>query len=258
MYCTNCGAKVPKSAKICGNCGQPLKAVGANETPIERAAPPAPPKRLPAAVRPQPRPARRLPQGAWAVVAGLIVLASAGFWLETRGPDAAPVAAPPADEIEASSLVEEAAPPAVDIPNPTEGDPSGENFNDLISDSETARPPAGTSITLTYGWGVKETSYASDYLDAIAMEVWIDDTKWPEPMAYWSSVQERDDIDGDGIADFAVIWKYSLGNLAPGNYKMVVTITYLRPIQDGFDLDGDGNLDIYDRKETFTRTIIVE
>jgi Tol biopolymer transport system component len=65
MYCTNCGAKVPKNAKVCGNCGQPLTRKGSAPSPTQA-------KTAVASI--QARKSRRLP--AWVWVAATLAVAA--------------------------------------------------------------------------------------------------------------------------------------------------------------------------------------
>ena len=74
MYCTNCGAKVPKNAKVCGNCGQLLNRKGAASSP-------APAKGK--AADSQARSSRRVPIWVW-VAAALAVAAILGLVILTN------------------------------------------------------------------------------------------------------------------------------------------------------------------------------
>jgi hypothetical protein len=234
MYCTNCGAKVSKNAKVCGNCGQPHGAVVAREGPSARAS------RVPVSSATQPKTHRRLPSWIWVATIGVVILAAAGLWIGTR------------EQVTSGE------------PNVIAGELLIYVFN---SNSEPATMYAGTSSFLFYGWFTKEASSASEYPDQVQLKLYIDGEEWPDPMMYWSSVKEVGDQSGDGVADFQVEWRYPLhiGTNSPqqhqldtGRHEVLLKISYLQPVQDGFDVDGNGELDIYQGTETYQRTVIVQ
>jgi len=136
------------------------------------------------------------------------------------------------------------------------GSSESELFIVAVNSKEDAQVPSSGLVAITLAWAATTPEYAADWLNAIQMEFYVDGGKQANPMAYWSEIN-ADDLDNDGTNEYIVRWNYPIGQLSPGNHMVVLTLTYTRAVLDGYDSDGDGELDIYDGVKTYTRMLIV-
>ena len=86
-------------------------------------------------------------------------------------------------------------------------------------------------------------SLVADYLDALDLVVTLDGDPLADPLAHYGPVEECGDRYGDGDTDYHSACEYEVGVLGPGVHQVEAQFRLLRTVTDGFDRDGDGNLD---------------
>lgn len=225
MYCMKCGEEIPDDSKVCGYCGFKL--------PVQVAAPeaPKPVKKektaaKPAAEKPKAEPARevpvrhvkprrasgwKLPVWGWiAIGVGVVVL----VMLFSLG--------------------------------------GSSNVVELFRDCEESyRVPAGETLELHYGyWGVTGDEWIEANRAALRIYLYVNDTPGVGRQA--NPVRTRDLPCGDQENFRDDVWEdarwlhaVSTLTLGPGTHHIEVVVSLEDQVSDGFDFDGDGNIDFY-------------
>jgi hypothetical protein len=97
----------------------------------------------------------------------------------------------------------------------------------------------GTPLQITIGWAADTNAHLEEALNALSMEASIDGGPMILlPGYHWSPGEESGGL-------YISHWFYQLGILDPGIHTLEVVGTLSQPVTDGFDLDIDGQPDIY-------------
>jgi hypothetical protein len=107
-------------------------------------------------------------------------------------------------------------------------------------------------------WIADTEELVAEYIESLHIAVTLDGDPLPDPTGYWGEIYEYGDFDDDGDMDYASEWRRDLGTLSPGTHQLEITVQSLWPMIDGFDMDGDGELDEFDYDHQHRASIIVE
>lgn len=107
-------------------------------------------------------------------------------------------------------------------------------------------------------WIADTQELVAEYLESLHIAITLDGDPLPDPTTYWDKIHEYGDYDDDGDTDYASGWHHSLGTLSPGTHQLEIIVQSLWPMIDGFDSDGDGELDEFDYDYEHRVSIIVE
>jgi hypothetical protein len=245
MFCPECGKEIPDVSKVCGYCGfrlpiqsTPISPEAAEpEQPAsepargEVTAPPSakpfstpapPPTPAVAEAAPPPRTKRTLGMPLKFVAFGIlgIVVLVGGFFLVRYL-----LGLRPSAPAEVGSL-------AVDA----------EDLGDMTAvwmGAGQADIQSGEEIYLYINWSTDLESQVRDFLRTVSCIVLLDDTVLPNVDAYWSTPRQRDDLDGDGDADYATYWNYPIGTLSDGHHVAKMHCSHSETIYDGWDYYDD-------------------
>ena len=127
----------------------------------------------------------------------------------------------------------------------------------LIDEDREARVPPGTPVDLTVGWSADTPELVIKYLSALDLVVKLDGESLKGVMGRYGPVEERGDRDEDGDMDYISRWRYPVGVLSAGVHIVEAEFRLLRPVTDGMDRDGDGELDEYSGTSKLDVRIIV-
>jgi hypothetical protein len=94
------------------------------------------------------------------------------------------------------------------------------------------------------GWVTVESEQAAEYVRLTRTQLTLDGQPLGDADQYWGEVME----DPDG---YAVHWRYPLGTLEAGTHRVELSISSDTAFTDGFDSDGDGQLDFFGPGEVF-------
>ena len=115
---------------------------------------------------------------------------------------------------------------------------------------------AGREVIIRAGWGActRGLARASIHASTVSMAVVLDGAPWlivePPSHDYWNPPQSAP-ITGPNAcvmqndSSWWTEWLYSLGALEAGIYDVHFIWTFLHPLPDGGDYDGDGKIDIF-------------
>ena len=107
-------------------------------------------------------------------------------------------------------------------------------------------------------WIADTEELVAEYIESLHIAVTLDGDPLPDPTTYWGEINEWGDYDDDGDMDYASNWRRDLGTLSPGTHQLEITVQSNWPVIDGFDSDGDGELDEFDYDHQHRVWIIVE
>jgi hypothetical protein len=107
-------------------------------------------------------------------------------------------------------------------------------------------------------WIADTEELVDEYIVSTHIEITLDGDPLPDPTTYWDETSEWGDYDDDGDTDYASGWRRDLGTLSPGTHQIEITVQSNWPVIDGFDSDGDGELDEFDYDYEHRVSIIVE
>jgi hypothetical protein len=265
MRCPNCNSEVPEGKRFCGYCGQrltpaeaspraPLRDAFDDEAPTrvathvpegtpaesvsdlesartgtaEKPEPSRPGRPAPASItRPNPPSKPRLPKWVWGIVGAAVVTLVVVVMRLNRG------------EQETYEPV-----------------PEG-----ILMFETRDEIRLWTDQNLILGgnvWVADTEKLVSEYIESLQIALTLDGSALSDPTDYWSDVYACGDVDGDGDDDFASEWQHDLGTLSPGTHQLKITVRSQWPVIDGFDSDGDGELDEFDYYHEHRVSIIVE
>jgi hypothetical protein len=127
---------------------------------------------------------------------------------------------------------------------------------------DEAEVPAGANIVLYGGWEAATQELVLEFFDSVEAFIQIDGEPYSIGALFLEDVQFRD-VNEDGeesLEDTYVGYWYQppIDPLNPGQHIIEIEITYSHPITDGFDLDGDGEEDIYSETETHRLVLTVK
>lgn len=168
-------------------------------------------------------------------------LIASGVWL-SRQPAVEPGAAPP-------PVVPTQAIPPTPVPqaSPTTEPPSTLQPGAEVSvycgyiGESPVYVSIGQPVTLQWKWGAASDAYRQDYIDAAAFHLRFD-AQVVNLSAATPTLHACDQ-------QFCVTWRLPPMVLSPGSHEAILTVALSREITDGFDLDQDGNLDVYGPSE---------
>jgi len=243
MICTNCGKEVPDNAKVCGYCGHKLKVVDPLPTAIT-------PKEVPAG-----KATRTGGVPAWIWVVGGLALTALAFMLFTQFSLWVSRARQNPQSNSAVGVVQPTANEDGQSSSSSAEEPAAEGPTSVSVYSGEAEVPAGSEIELTGGWVATTPELVSEYFDSIEAYVTVDGEPRSIGTPFLAEVQEGD-YDGDGNPDYSGYWYIPMSALEAGRHVILVTIFYSYPITDGFDLDGNGEEDIYSEDEFYDLILI--
>ncbi len=98
---------------------------------------------------------------------------------------------------------------------------------------------ADQMVSLYWQWTATTDEYRQDYIDAITFFLRLDG----EPIDISTADRSLDSCEAENWP--CVTWRLEPIALQPGTHEVVMTQVFNREIQDGFDMDADGNLDTY-------------
>lgn len=124
-------------------------------------------------------------------------------------------------------------------------------------------------IVLRIGWLACTPGFVRQYQSAAHYELELDGQPLITPgknNQYYTSIEPF-----DGTFSYECLippherqrsitdWRYPLGTLTPGTYEIYFRLWFDHRVNDGYDLDGDGKLDVYEGTlQERTKTLIVE
>jgi hypothetical protein len=257
MRCPNCNSEVPEGKRFCGYCGRRLTPAEASaappvpdafdddaptqlvtgETPVEpdgrleevQPAPPPQPEEPPEAIPEEPPSPikRRSRKWAWGIVAVAVVALVAVAVLSSTG-----------------------------RPEPYQPTRA---WIDMFDTRDEIRVRADQIVVLGGNVWIADTpELVDEYIVSTHIEITLDGDPLPDPKTYWDETSEWGDYDDDGDADYSSGWQHELGTLSPGTHQIEITVQSNWPVIDGFDSDGDGELDEFDYDYEHRVSIIVE
>lgn len=118
--------------------------------------------------------------------------------------------------------------------------------------------PANTPVVLGINWVADTLEQVADWLASVDLVVTLDGESMPGTDDYWGEIEEAEDYDEDGDADYVSRWRYPVGVLSPGTHSVETEYRLQWPVTDGFDSDGDGALDEFYEPWGYSLQIIVE
>jgi len=123
--------------------------------------------------------------------------------------------------------------------------------------AKEGRVPGNTPIVLRFGWETDTSEQVADFLSSAELVVRLDGGLLPDSGQYWSDVEETENRDPNGEANYQTFWRYPLGVLTAGTHQVEAELRFQRPVTDGFDSDGDGVPDEYSEPIRFSLQIVV-
>ena len=117
--------------------------------------------------------------------------------------------------------------------------------------------PANTPVVLSIAWVADTSEQVADWLASVDLVVTLDGEPLPDTDDYWSEIEEVEDLDEDGDAEYVSRWRYPVDVLSPGTHSVETEYRLQWPVTDGFDDDGDGALDEYYEPWGYSLQIIV-
>ena len=125
----------------------------------------------------------------------------------------------------------------------------------------------GREVIIRAGWGActRGLAEASRHASTVSMDIQYGGSPWlavePPSHDYWNPPQSSPAADPNACVmqtdlSWWTEWLYSLGALEAGTYDVHFVWTFLHPLPDGGDYDGDGKIDIFSSENFYNESDI--
>jgi formylglycine-generating enzyme required for sulfatase activity len=135
------------------------------------------------------------------------------------------------------------------IPDGSETQTPGGSQVDIIPFGEDQVISASDEVKFAFCWTAATSAYANEYADRVRLHIQLDGEELTIPDDAWGPLEVTEDVDGDGVEDYARCFDLYVGRLEPGVHEVYMTTEIPGGMTDGFDLDGDDQLDWYESYE---------
>jgi hypothetical protein len=125
-------------------------------------------------------------------------------------------------------------------------------FIDPFCNCET-QVPSGGAAYLTWGWIAAKSEWTQDFVIASQTTVTIDGTPYSGLEMYWGGTEYSAEDEG-----YRSVWNYLLPAVEPGRHHVEILLSLNRRVTDGYDSDGDGQVDQYGPGETFSGWVDIQ
>lgn len=243
--CPMCAEQIPLEATVCEYCGTKFEVTveaGQSvskilEEPIEPPKPPAQPVPTPSSAA---APKQSSP---WVWVAaglGLLLIVALGGGGILFAQNGMPFLATPTNTPRPTSTQRPTSAPTqtskpTPLPMPAE---EVSVYCGYFGDSPVYLD-TGQPVILYWKWGAATDEYRQDYIAAASFALQLDGSF----LDLSNAAQSLHTCEEGGLC---VTWRLPPIMLERGNHKVIMTVTLARELTDGFDLDQNGELDIYD------------